>query len=69
MLKVIFFSKPESEIFHRALKRIGVNASEAMMVGDSLVSDIKGAKSGGIRFKCETGLYYQKSLKELLNII
>ena len=41
-------NKPDPEVFRRALERIGVTASEAMMVGDSLGDDIKGAKSVGM---------------------
>lgn len=41
-------NKPDPEIFHRALGRIGAVVSEAMMVGDSLVDDIKGAKGVGM---------------------
>lgn len=72
--------KPEPEIFYRALKRIGVNPSEAMMVGDSPVEDIKGAKSVGmltvwvnrIEKTLLSGInpdYIVKNLQELLNIL
>jgi len=42
-------SKPDPAIFHIALTRAGVAASEAVMVGDSWASDIAGAAGAGIR--------------------
>ncbi len=41
--------KPRSEIFMRALKALEVGASEAVFVGDSLQSDVIGARTVGIR--------------------
>ncbi len=40
--------KPDPEIFHRASKRMGVTALEAMMVGDHPIDDVQGAKGGGM---------------------
>ena len=40
--------KPEPEIFHRALKKIGATPSEAMMVGDSILEDVAASKSVGM---------------------
>lgn len=40
--------KPEPEIFHRALERIGTNPSETIMVGDAPVEDVEGAKHVGM---------------------
>ena len=42
-------SKPEPRIFEVTLDRLAVSSSEAVMVGDSLASDIDGARSFGIR--------------------
>jgi putative hydrolase of the HAD superfamily len=42
-------SKPDPGIFHLALDRAGVRAEEAVMVGDSWVNDIAGARGAGIR--------------------
>jgi HAD superfamily hydrolase (TIGR01509 family) len=42
-------SKPDPRIFHIALDRLGVTASEAVMVGDSWAADIVGASRAGIR--------------------
>ena len=41
-------SKPERGIFDIALARAGVSASSAVMVGDSWVNDIAGARGAGI---------------------
>jgi 5'-nucleotidase len=42
-------SKPDPEIFHTALRRIGGAAEDAVMVGDSWEADIVGARAAGIR--------------------
>lgn len=41
--------KPAAEIFHRALGRLGVLATEAVYVGDDPVADIQGAKRAGLK--------------------
>lgn len=41
-------NKPQPDIFERALALNGVTATEALMIGDSLTSDIAGAQSAGI---------------------
>ena len=40
--------KPDAEIFLRALRRLKVKPEEAVMVGDSLADDVKGAKNIGM---------------------
>ncbi len=42
-------SKPDPEIFRRAVSRLGVRAEETVMVGDNPVADIGGAKSFGMK--------------------
>ena len=42
-------SKPDRGIFDIALRRLGVGAAEAVMVGDSWANDIAGAAAAGIR--------------------
>ncbi len=45
----IGFEKPEPQIYQIVLDRIGCsNRAEALMVGDSLTTDIKGANNAGI---------------------
>ncbi|MBI2203750.1 MAG: HAD-IIA family hydrolase [Candidatus Rokubacteria bacterium] len=45
----IVVGKPEAPLFHMALKRLGLAAHEAAMVGDSLPSDIEGGRRVGMR--------------------
>lgn len=42
-------SKPDPEIFRRALARVGCPPAEAVMLGDSWAADIAGARAAGIR--------------------
>jgi putative hydrolase of the HAD superfamily len=41
--------KPHETIFRAALERLGVEAAEAAMVGDSLEDDVEGARALGMR--------------------
>lgn len=41
--------KPDPAIFRAALGRLGVSASEAVMVGDAWATDIEGARRAGVR--------------------
>jgi len=43
------FMKPHPSIFEAALKLAGVSAADAVMVGDSLTQDIRGAERVGMR--------------------
>jgi HAD superfamily hydrolase (TIGR01662 family) len=43
------YLKPHPRIFESALKLLGVDAAESVMVGDSLAHDIEGAKRVGMR--------------------
>jgi putative hydrolase of the HAD superfamily len=43
------YMKPHRSIFESALAKAGVNAAEALMVGDSLKHDAEGALSAGMR--------------------
>ena len=40
--------KPEPEIFHHLLERLGVAPAEALMVGNSLARDVVGGKRAGL---------------------
>ena len=42
-------AKPEAAIFHRALERLRVPASRAVVVGDDEELDIEGARAAGLR--------------------
>ena len=41
--------KPDPSIFEAALARLGLTPAEAVMVGDSLLDDVEGARSIGMR--------------------
>jgi putative hydrolase of the HAD superfamily len=41
--------KPDPEIFLLAARRLGVDARDCVMVGDSLARDVEGAKAAGMR--------------------
>ena len=41
--------KPHPSIFEAALQLVGVASSDSVMVGDSLVHDIGGARRAGMR--------------------
>jgi putative hydrolase of the HAD superfamily len=41
-------AKPHAEIFHRACRRLGLRAEEALHVGDSLEEDYRGARAAGL---------------------
>lgn len=43
------FAKPDRRIFQHALDRLGVSASEAWHIGDSLANDVAGARAIGVR--------------------
>ena len=45
----IGFNKPHPEIFQAALKRAGVQASEAIFVGDQYRIDVIGANQAGMK--------------------
>lgn len=42
-------AKPSPEPFHRALDALGVDPGRAVHVGDSLASDVAGARAAGVR--------------------
>ena len=69
-------NKPQPEIFQIALKMNGVNADEAIMIGDSYSSDIQGAKNAGIDQVWihageaeETATYIVPKLSDVLKIV
>jgi HAD superfamily hydrolase (TIGR01450 family) len=48
-VRPIVVGKPEPPLFRMALERLGLAAHEAAMVGDSVPSDIAGARAAGMR--------------------
>lgn len=41
--------KPSAKIFQDSLKKLGIEAKEAIYIGDSPIEDIKGAKEAGLK--------------------
>ena len=66
--------KPDPEIFHRALTRCGVEASEAIFVGDHPDTDVFGALQAGLRavwkmtpyWPCTHDVPFVRGLREIL---
>ncbi len=48
-VKPLILGKPNSDYFKLALEKIGVNANEAIIIGDDIESDIQGAENTGIK--------------------
>ena len=48
-VKAIVVGKPEPPLFRIALRRLGVEAAQAAMVGDSPESDVAGGRGAGMR--------------------
>jgi len=73
--------KPHRSIFDAALARVGVEAADAVMVGDSIRQDIEGALGAGMRAvllhrgdnvparAVELNVPVIRSLRELLNLV
>jgi putative hydrolase of the HAD superfamily len=52
--------KPDREIFARALQRIGVEAEEAVFVGDNPESDVAGARGAGMSAVWMEATHYER---------
>jgi len=68
--------KPNREIFHHALEKLGVLPEEALFVGDSMDYDYNGAKAAGLRAllvdrngKLEENVEKIRSLSEIFNYL
>ena len=56
--KSILMGKPEKNFFYLAIKDINIEKDNVLMIGDDIVSDIKGAKDFGVRaIQVKTGKY------------
>ena len=59
--KSILMGKPEKNFFDLAIKDIRINKEEVIMIGDDIISDIKGAKDFGIKaIQVKTGKFQEK---------
>ena len=63
------FNKPQPEIFQGALRRAGVQASEAMYVGDQYRIDVVGANQAGMKgVLLDRGDYLENEAKDCVRI-
>lgn len=46
---LVGFAKPDRRIFEHALQGLGVEAAEAVHIGDSVTADLQGAEQAGLR--------------------
>lgn len=61
----LLVGKPSPAFFNKALGSMKIDASEAVMVGDDINSDVGGAQSAGMRgVLVRTGKFSEKRLKE-----
>ena len=59
------YSKPQPEIFKEAVKKAGVQAQEAMYVGDQYQIDVIGANQAGmLGILLDRGGYFDETIKE-----
>ena len=59
--KSILMGKPEKNFFELAIKDIEISKDSVLMIGDDIISDIKGAKDFGIKaIQVETGKFQKE---------
>ena len=62
-MKATYIGKPSGYVFDLTLKTMGLGKNEIVMIGDRISTDIKGAKTFGIRsILIKTGEYEEKEL-------
>ena len=58
--KSILMGKPEKKFYNMAIEDMRVPKNEVVMIGDDILSDIKGAKDIGIKtIQVKTGKYQE----------
>ncbi len=63
-VKATYIGKPNSYVFDLTVKTMGLDKKQVVMIGDRLVSDVKGAMGYGIRsVLVKTGEFKEKDLK------
>jgi len=63
--RVIYYGKPQPELFEKALQALGIEKSRVIMVGDAFETDIAGANNFGIDSLLIAGGIHQAELKTL----
>jgi len=63
--KSILMGKPEKNFFDMAIKDMGISKDAVLMIGDDIISDIKGAKDFEIKaIQVKTGKFQQEDCLE-----
>ena len=58
--KSILMGKPEKKFYNMAIEDMGIPKNEVVMIGDDILSDIKGAKDIGIKtIQVKTGKFQE----------
>ena len=60
----IGYDKPDIRFYQEALRRCGLQASEVLMIGDSMTTDVLGAQAAGI-----DAIYFDRQKDSLLEIV
>ena len=60
----IGYDKPDIRFYQEALRRCGLQASEVLMIGDSMTTDILGAQAAGM-----DALFFDRQKDDLLQLI
>jgi len=60
----IGYDKPDIRFYQEALRRCGLQASEVLMIGDSMTTDVLGAQAAGM-----DALYFDRQKDSLLEIV
>jgi len=63
--RIIYYGKPQPELFEKALQALGIEKSRVIMVGDAFETDIAGANNFGIDSLLIAGGIHQAELKTL----
>ena len=62
--KAIVIGKPSETFFKIALDDIGIKSADAVMIGDDIINDIKGAQEAGLKtILVKTGKYRQELIE------
>ncbi len=64
--KAILMGKPEKNFFDMAINDMAISKDSVLMIGDDIISDIKGAKDFGIKaIQVKTGKYQNSDCKNI----
>jgi len=62
-IEPVVLGKPSADFFRTALQRLGVDASETVLIGDDIMTDVGGAQQAGLRgLLVRTGKFRESDL-------